>query len=346
MSDPVPVNEDSPSKIPFIDNPMLPLRGKPDEEFFDDDFEDEISTVLSGSVKTHHTRQSSREVDPDMDMKQFSMRDLENIFNYSRGLVAQRSIPLGMRDTTVASSDAKIHNVVPRGKIDNLSTVVNSKINSSVSKKDHCNLSVDQIQKLGALQFSISNKDVNSKLDQLHAILVESGLISLVNGQRLEPVPTTDSPIGYTPPRVIYCKPEDPDNYFLNKFIADTSIFNVSTHTEAIAIGADDLLCYAADKVQLLKAMKLAFNSSLILIVQPFLRGGQIVKAFHAIIEKIRGQRQSDREYARKKYADFVKFDPALEIGVSIAVLTNLQISIEFATNIPFIRGRKESEAK
>ena len=322
MSDHDPVIEDSSSKIPFIENPMIPLRDK-QEDFFADDFEDEISTVLSGSVKTHYTQQSSREVDTDMDKVQFSMRDLEKIFNYSRGLVANRSIPLGMRDMTVASSDAKIHNVVPRGKIDNSSTVVNSKINSSVSKKDHCNLSVDQIQKLGALQFSISNKDVNSKLDQLHAILVESGLISLVNGQRLEPVPTRDSPIGYTPPKVIYCKPEGPDNYFLNKFIADTSIFNVSTHTEAIAIGADDLLCYAADKVQLLKAMKLAFNSSLILIVQPFLRGGQIIKAFHAIIEKIRGQRQSDREYARKKYADYIKFDPALEIGVSIAVLTN-----------------------
>ena len=121
-------------------------------------------------------------------------------------------------------------------------------------------------------------------------------------------------------------------------------MFNASTHTEAIAIGADDLLCYAADKAQLLKAMKLAFDSSLILVVQPFLRAAKVVKAFHSVIEKIRGQRQSDREYARKQYASYVKFDPTLEIGVSIAVLTNLQIAIEFATNIPLSEEEKKAK--
>ena len=194
------------------------------------------------------------------------------------------------------------------------------------------------------MQFSISNKDVNSKLDKLHAILVESGLISLVNGHRLEPVPTKDSPLGYTPAKVIYVKPQDPDNYFLNKFVADSSVYNASTHTEAIAIGADDLLCFTADKAQLLKAMKLAFDNSLLLVVQPSLRAAQIVKAFHLVIEKIRGQRQSDREYARKRYAEFVKFDPSLEIGVSLALLSNLQISIEFATNIPLSEEEKKAK--
>ena len=321
MSDAIPIIEESPSKIPYVENPMLPLQGRQQEEFFNDD-EDDLSTVHTGSAI--NTQRSGREVDTDMDKVQFSLRDIEKIFDYSRKLIADRSSQPGTRDTTVASSDAKIMNVVPRGKIHNPSTVVNSKLNNSVSKKDHCILSPDQIQKLGAMQFSISNKDVNSKLDKLHAILVESGLISLVNGHRLEPVPTKDSPLGYTPAKVIYVKPQDPDNYFLNKFVADSSVYNASTHTEAIAIGADDLLCFTADKAQLLKAMKLAFDTSLLLVVQPSLRAAQTVKAFHLVIEKIRGQRQSDREYARKRYAEFVKFDPSLEIGVSLALLSNL----------------------
>jgi hypothetical protein len=181
-------------------------------------------------------------------------------------------------------------------------------------------------------------------LDSLHNILVEAGLINLVNGLRVPPVPTATLQIGYTSAFVVYIVPQDIGNYFLNRFVADTNPYAISTHTEAIAIASDDLLCYNADRTQLLKLMNLVFDASLILFVQISLRKGQVVAVFHIIIDKIRGQRQSDKEFTRKKYTAFTKFDPTLEIGVSISVLDNLQVAVEFATGIQYTEEEKKTK--
>jgi hypothetical protein len=160
---------------------------------------------------------------------------LEQILQFSRRLVEKRSQKGDRRrDGAGDDSSKSLHENAQNGKTSDVAKIDNSKSSDgrSVPKKDHCVLSVDQIKKLGELKFSISNKDVNVKLDTFHSLLVEAGLMTLVNGLRVQPVPTEDSPIGYTQAFVIYGKRQEIGNYFYNKFIADRTPYAISTHTE------------------------------------------------------------------------------------------------------------------
>jgi hypothetical protein len=247
----------------FVGSPFPPLGGEMpsfnDEGSMDGESIGDLTTERSVSNDTKH---NDKEMVLDIDKPQFSQRELEEILQFSRRLVEKRSHKGDKgRDVAADNSSKSLTENAQNGKTVDVAKLdmVKSPDGRCVPKKDHCVLSADQIKKLGELKFSISNKDVSVKLDSLHSVLVEAGLITLVNGLRVQPLPTESSQIGYTSAFVIYGKPQDIGNYFLNRFVADKTPYAISTHTEAIAIASDDLLCYNADKTQLLKLMQLLY---------------------------------------------------------------------------------------
>jgi hypothetical protein len=182
----------------FVGSPFPPLGGEVPSS---DDDDDSVSGESIGDLTTERsvsndTKHKGMEMWSDFDKPQFSQRDLEKILRYSHRLAEKRSLRGDRgRDEAIDDSSKSVHKNANMEKTSDIVPTENSKSlgGRSIQKKDHCVLSADQIKKLRELQFSISNKDVNVKLDSLHNILVEAGLITLVNGLRVPPIPTAAS---------------------------------------------------------------------------------------------------------------------------------------------------------
>lgn len=308
-----------------------------DTEESDDDF----STVNSAG---NNEGNENKNANSDEDKLMFSKRDLRKIFLYSEELINKRST-----STTKRSSNDYLVAVKTESKEISIPPTEIAKIGGGqtfqvVSRKDYCVVTPEHIKQLKENQFSIQNRNVNEKLDILYHIMAETRLLDVVNGRRIVPVPKGDNTLGFVAAHVIRRIPHSSANFAVNSFLDDRTPFDHDTHTQLIAIGADDLMCYNADLLSISKVIKAAFDRNLQIWAQVPMKKGHYVEAFHSLVTKVHGTQQSDRKTAREALDKYVKFDSSEEIGLSLTKLSNLQAAVEYATTISLTEDEKQTK--
>lgn len=304
--------------------------------------DDDFSTVQSSEKVFNDDEQA--DATSDMDRPLFSKRDLEQIFKYSQGLISGRSNSITKRKGQKSLVDGQLEKQQVSSPLLPMANRERGYNSLAVSRKEYCKVTTDNIKLLRDNQFSLSNTNVNEKLDVLYDVLAETGLLQIVNGTRIVPIPTDSNILGYIRAHIIHRKPLSFANYSVNTFIDDKSPFDKHTHTQIIAVGADDIMRYNADLLQLLKVIKAVFDSSLQIWAQVFLKTGNYVDAFHSLITKVHGTQQSDRKTARDALDKYTRLDSTVEIGISLAQLSILQSAVEYATKIPLTEDEKHTK--
>jgi hypothetical protein len=206
---------------------------------------------------------------------------------------------------------------------------------TQVSRKNYCNLSADHLRGLEKIQFSIGSKHKNENLEKLYNIIGELGLLTLIKGQRPPPNITATSILGYMPAHILRRRKTTAASMHLNQFLDDTTPFDAATHTLIVPVHEDDVLCYQSDLLVLKRIINIVFDQQLLLSArQLIVAEDEVIEAFHYLVNKIRGNRQSDINMARGRYDSYIKFDKGEEVSVSLAALAILQNELVFASGL------------
>lgn len=303
------------------------------EEIIDEEEDFEFSDI--GSIDARGIKEENVE---DLDTPIYSQNDMRRILKFAQLVRQERKSaliasikkestdtpPVVVKTEKEQSSPPPIkqHAITGEGKI------------TWISKKDYCTISDGQLKILSELQFSPAGKSNYEQLESLYNIIVEIGLLTLINKQRVPPVPTSESPLGYTPPRVIYRPEPCAADMSKNQFIDHAGVFNHKTCTHLIAIAADDIVRYNTEVVLLKKIILTTFDKQMLSFVQPLLAANKILDAFHALITRVRGTKQIDIARARANLAAFTQFDMSIEIYAGMNELVRLMNEVAFATGI------------
>ena len=115
-----------------------------------------------------------------------------------------------------------------------------------VQKKDYCTVTSDNFKLFRDIKFTIvsSGKNNYEKLNQLHTILGNMGLLTLINGQRAVPEITDSNPLGFHDSYVIYRPKSGMQDMSRNLFEDDEGPYLPGTCTAVIALREDDIVCY------------------------------------------------------------------------------------------------------
>jgi hypothetical protein len=206
-----------------------------------------------------------------------------------------------------------------------------------VQKKDYCTVTSDNFKLFRDIKFTIvsSGKNNYEKLNQLHTILGNMGLLTLINGQRGVPEITDSNPLGFHDSYVIYRPKSGMQDMSRNLFEDDKGPYLPGTCTAVIALREDDIVCYQNDLGCLKSVCEVLFDNQLRLYALTLITENRIIEAFHLLINKIRGRRQEDIEIARDNLNQFKGFDMSVDIHVGINSLVKLFSALQFTTGVP-----------
>jgi hypothetical protein len=275
------------------------------------------------------------------EQKLFTMEELLRIVEYSHKLLRRREVvpPVSVKQEhlvpVVATRTIKLEKTSPSPLLQS-STAAGGQIRK-VQKKDYCIVTSDSLKLLRDIRFTIvySGKNNYEKLDQLHTIMGNIGLLTLINGQRAVPIINDSNPLGFRDSYVIYRPQPGMKDMSRNLFEDDKGPYLPGTCTAVIALREDDIVCYQSDLGCLKSVYEVLFDTQLRLYALPLVTENKIVEAFHLLINKIRGRRQEDIDTARDNLNSFKGFDMSVDIQVGMNSLVKLFSAVQFTTGIP-----------
>ncbi len=303
------------------------------EGFFNED-DESISTLYSPDGETNKG---------DADEKCFTMKEMEEIIQFSRGIVLRRSAVAPIKQKKSPPCEETEQNSVLSVQQQNTSiktSIVKVGKTPQVSRKDYCIITPDQLKSLERMQFSMTSKGRNENLEKLLNLLAEIDLLTLITGQRPVPTITETSLLGYTQAHIIYRREHTVATARLSKFEDDPAPFDIETHTRMVPVREDDIVCHKSDLQVLKKIINIIFDPSLLLSARSMLLEDKIREAFHYLVKKVRGTQQSDITLARSRLDSYIKFDQTKEVSVELAHLGILQQELIYATGLELLEDQ------
>lgn len=163
----------------------------------------------------------------------------------------------------------------------------------------------------------ITNITTNSfqKMEVIRGSLGTTGLESILDGHRTEPVVTSTNPFGFIERRIL--------NVEVTNDIGEKSM-------KEIMLDDDDKFYFAHDQGRLYSAMMEIFDDSLYYLVKPEIKEKNGYKMYIKIMEHLNGQRAKDAERARKLFTNYV-MDESLTFKLEHYKFTEIINTLEYA---------------
>lgn len=163
----------------------------------------------------------------------------------------------------------------------------------------------------------ITNVTTNSfqKMEVIRASLGTTGLESILDGHRTEPVVTSNNPFGFIERRIL--------NVEVSNDVGEKSM-------KEIMLDDDDKFYFAHDQGRLYSAMMEIFDDSLYYLVKPEIKEKNGYKMYTKIMEHLNGQRAKDAERARKQFTNYV-MDESLTFKLEHYKFTEIINTLEYA---------------
>ena len=163
----------------------------------------------------------------------------------------------------------------------------------------------------------ITNVTTNSfqKMEVIRASLGTTGLESILDGHRTEPVVTSCNPFGFIERRIL--------NVEVSNEIGEKSM-------KEIMLDDDDKFYFAHDQGRLYSAMMEIFDDSLYYLVKPEIKEKNGYKMYTKIMEHLNGQRAKDAERARKQFTNYI-MDESITFKLEHYKFTEIINTLEYA---------------
>ena len=163
----------------------------------------------------------------------------------------------------------------------------------------------------------ITNVTTNSfqKMEVIRASLGTTGLESILDGHRTEPIVTSGNPFGFIERRIL--------NVEVSNDVGEKSM-------KEIMLDDDDKFYFAHDQGRLYSAMMEIFDDSLYYLVKPEIKEKNGYKMYIKIVEHLNGQRAKDAERARKQFTNYV-MDESLTFKLEHYKFTEIINTLEYA---------------
>ena len=163
----------------------------------------------------------------------------------------------------------------------------------------------------------IRNVTTNSfqKMEVIRASLGTTGLESILDGHRTEPVVTSCNPFGFIERRIL--------NVEVSNEIGEKSM-------KEIMLDDDDKFYFAHDQGRLYSAMMEIFDDSLYYLVKPEIKEKNGYKMYTKIMEHLNGQRAKDAERARKQFTNYI-MDESITFKLEHYKFTEIINTLEYA---------------
>ena len=163
----------------------------------------------------------------------------------------------------------------------------------------------------------ITNITTNSfqKMEVIRGSLGTTGLESILDGYRTEPVVTKNNPFGFIERRIL--------NVEVMNDVGEKSM-------KEIMLDDDDKFYFAHDQGRLYQAMMEIFDDSLYYLVKPEIKEKNGYKMYIKIMEHLNGQRAKDAERARKQFTNYV-MDESLSFKLEHYRFTEIINTLEYA---------------
>ena len=178
----------------------------------------------------------------------------------------------------------------------------------------------------------ITNITTNSfqKMEVIRGSLGTTGLESILDGHRTEPVVTSTNPFGFIERRIL--------NVEVTNDVGKKSM-------KEIMLDDDDKFYFAHDQGRLYSAMMEIFDDSLYYLVKPEIKEKNGYKMYIKIMEHLNGQRAKDAERARKQFTNYVSlelnakqylffFSDAIVFILTFLILSGVSILISISFSI------------
>ena len=163
----------------------------------------------------------------------------------------------------------------------------------------------------------ITNVTTNSfqKMEVIRASLGTTGLESILDGHRTEPVVTSCNPFRFIERRIL--------NVEVSNEIGEKSM-------KEIMLDDDDKFYFAHDQGRLYSAMMEIFDDSLYYLVKPEIKEKNGYKMYTKIMEHLNGQRAKDAERARKQFTNYI-MDESITFKLEHYKFTEIINTLEYA---------------
>ena len=162
----------------------------------------------------------------------------------------------------------------------------------------------------------------------LHSVLSTTGLLTLIEGHRTEPIMTEENTHGFSTRKIILVSRVEYED--------EKSIDSMSSETivERVALGEDDTFDYIHDNDRLFSLVYIMFSKTLhhnISIQNQKLRNG--IESYRDMITYILGQRQQDVKFARKALDNY-QINPSIHFRLGYSKWEQFFSNLEHAMMI------------
>ena len=169
-----------------------------------------------------------------------------------------------------------------------------------------------------SLKISSNSADINRKIEAFNNLLNSTSLLTMLNGQRSQPMMTDENPNGFSP-RAMRVKND------------------IATIEEA-----DDIFLYAHDAKRLFQLMILFFDETLFYHCTAEIKSGNGIIMYNKIIAKVQGRALRDIDNAQKALEQF-KIASSKPLPSELAKLEEIFVRLEHAQQTPLTDFTKKN---